>query len=149
MHHHGQDQAQRIDNEVSFAPLDPLVRIKAGWTACFRRLDALRVDDRRTGIGQLAGTNAYFLAEHRVNATPGAVTRPFPEVVIDMAPEREIRGQHAPLGPSTVDIEDSIDDSTQINGAFTASTRWLGQKRRDDRPFMVADIAGVPPSPPI
>ena len=44
-----------------------------------------------------------------------------------MAPRGEVMGQEAPLDAGAVELEDTIDDGAQINSAFTARTRRLGQ----------------------
>lgn len=62
MHDDDQPQAPRIGDDVAVASLDLLMRVEAGRAAGFGRLDAPGVDDGRTRLGELAGTDADFLA---------------------------------------------------------------------------------------
>src|SRR5215210_2048074 len=147
MYHHDQQQTQGIDDDVPLAAFHFLMRIDARRSTSFGRFHALTVDDRRARVGLFAHTTPDFLAQCVIDTAPGAITRPFAEVVVDVAPAGEVMRQEAPLDASPVEIEDSVDDCAQIDGSFAARTGWLGQQRGDDLPFTIGHITGIAPTP--
>ena len=80
----GNQQTAGVGEDVTFAALDLLARVKAPWTAAFRGLDRLAVDD----AGRWAGLAPLGLAgrhqEMVIDARPQRVVPPRGE--IDAAP---------------------------------------------------------------
>jgi hypothetical protein len=103
----------------ALAPLDPLMAVVAAdRDVLLDRLDALRVDDRRRGLGIPARTHPFRPAKGGEDATPYAVETEAAEVIVDGLPGREIsghtaQGAPAPLAAGAEQVEDGIEDSAE------------------------------------
>jgi hypothetical protein len=54
MHYHFQEVADSIGHNMAFTTFDSLARIVAALTTCFRRLDALTINDACTRLVLIA-----------------------------------------------------------------------------------------------
>ena len=81
MNHHGQQQPQRVDDDVPLAPFDRLASILASLSAHQRRLHTLRVDDGCRGAGIAPFFQADFLPQGIVQLLPDTQPLKLTEVV--------------------------------------------------------------------
>src|SRR4249920_3352763 len=72
VHLHGKQQAIRIGNDVAFSSLHLLTRIKPAWTATFRGLHALAVDDTRRGSTLASLRPTCARDQHTIHPPPAA-----------------------------------------------------------------------------
>ncbi len=63
----------------------------------------------------------YLGAQGIVDALPGAIITPNPEVMVDAFPLRIVFGQHAPLSATDQNVQDRIDDLAHIQAAWPAT----------------------------
>ena len=112
MHHHVQDQTQRIHQEVSFASQNLLARIVAAHSSVVRYFNALRIEDR-------SGRGFFFPLRRRTWSRRVSwilcqrpVAPPDHEVVIDDPPRRQIVRQQAPGASAAHHVEDGIEDGS-------------------------------------
>ena len=68
---------------------------------------------------------------------------PFPEVVVDGGPPREVVGQEPPLAAAFEDVEDGIEDLTKIVGPRSSMPFGFRQMGLDVFPFGVGKIRRV------
>jgi len=78
-----------------------------------------------------------------VNSFPGAVLAPSPEVSVNRLVRRKVLRQHTPSTSAAVHVEDGVNHMAQ--GGFPGASPLLGlrQKRGDDIPFRVRQIAWI------
>src|SRR6266567_9017575 len=101
-----QDQALRVDQNVSLSPGELFGAIIAALFATIRRLDRLTVDDPRTGLAIASRLRPHALPQGRVDALPGTVETPEPEVVLDRLPRRKLVRQQPPGTAAADDVND-------------------------------------------
>src|SRR5712692_8591943 len=107
-----QDHPLRVDHNVSLAPGALFGASIAVRFATSRRLDRLTVDDPRTGLAITSRLRPPALPQGRVDALPGAVETPAPEVVVERLPRRK-RVRQQPPGTAAADaVQDAVEDLT-------------------------------------
>jgi hypothetical protein len=99
---------QAIRLGVTLAPVDLLAGIISTGAACFGSLDALAVDDRRTGAGLTADTLAILHHQLMVQPVPSSVVAKPGEPAVDRLVRREMRRQHAPRAAAAQHEEDRV-----------------------------------------
>ena len=129
-----------------FRPVIFFPRVEAALAAHLGGLRALTVDDGSARLGVPPGAHPHGLAQGGVDPFPGAVERPFVEVIPDAVIIREVLGQHRPLTARPCEVQDGVDDLTKVQ--FTRATRALlrGKQRLDKLPLRVGQIGRIPPS---
>jgi hypothetical protein len=74
-------------------------------------LDRLRIYyPSTTGLRRAPELDAQALAQRLIDPLEGSVYTPFPKVVVDGGPTREVVGKHAPLAAASQEIEDGVKD---------------------------------------
>ena len=143
MHHHDQQQPQRVHHDVPLASHHLFAPVKAPVTADFRGFDALTIDDRRTRFGIPPVRCPEVAPQVGVDALPGAIVAPGAEVIVDGGPRREVTGQHAPLTTGAQFAEERIDHDTRLDSAGSAGAIAGRDKRRNHRPLGIGSVRGV------
>jgi hypothetical protein len=85
-----QPSAIGIDHGMTLAPVDLLASIIPVWTTGFGGLDALAVNDRRTGAGLAADTLSIQHHQLMVQVFPGSVVAKAGEPAIGRLVRREM-----------------------------------------------------------
>ena len=109
----------------------------------FRGFHALAVDDRRTGALLAALKPSNAISKRVMDSLQSPVVPPLLEVHVDRRERGKVLGQHAPSAAATQNIEDGVDDRSEL--CRTRAPSWLGGREQptDDPPFRVAEVAGV------
>jgi hypothetical protein len=94
---------------VALAPVDFLACVVAARVTALGALDALAVDDRRAGVAIASLELPQEFAQVGVNLRPQPAVFPLPEVMIDRAPRRKVRGQIPPLATGAIEIEHRVE----------------------------------------
>ena len=121
-HHHCDDPPQRIHQDMPFAPFDFLVPIKADILPLRRRLNTLAVGTARGRFGQATLALAFPLPQGVHHTSPDTRLPPAAKVAINRVRIANIRGEHAPLAPRFVDVENAVDDAAEFQGLPPRST---------------------------
>ncbi len=111
--HGDQQEANGIDQDVTFPALDLLGRVIARNAAAFRGFHRLTVDHRGRGNGLAPLLLARLDGQGMVDAATGAVLTPGPDVAVHRAAGRKFLGQHAPLAAGREQIEKRVDNLAQ------------------------------------
>src|SRR6516165_1125777 len=138
----GQQHSQRIHDDVALAAGDFLATIVAAFSA-LGGLDRLAVDRGGAGRDLPVVLQPYFDAQSRQDLSPDGVTDPGAEIVVDGFPGRKLMRQHAPLTTRAIQIEQRVENLTQIG--FARSPTRLGRRQQgfDELPLLVRKIGGV------
>ena len=128
---------------MPLASVDFFPGIVAPLVAGLGALDALTVDDRRTGVALASFHLARMLPQVRVNVDPQAVALPEPKVVVDGSPSGKVRRQVAPLATGLEDVEDSVEQLPKRMFARSALLVGLGETEIDESPFSVGKVRCV------
>ena len=78
--------------------------------------------------------------ERAMQPGPDAVEPPATEVPPDRPRGREIARQQAPLGTGAQQMEDRVDNGTQVRAARPAARPWWRKVWRDQRPLGIGQI---------
>jgi len=144
VHHHQQEQSQRVDQQMAFAPVDQLAGIKAALApTTIRGLDALAVEDRGGGLSLPPFLFSDQVAQAVVNPLPDAIQAPRAEVAVDGLPRRILVRQVAPLAAGPADVKDGIDRQAHIGSAVTTAGFGRRDQSFDILPFSVGQVARV------
>jgi hypothetical protein len=141
--HDQENQTDRVDQDVSFAPVDFLACIVAPLVAGFGALDALAVDDRSAGLRLASFDQAEMFSQMRVNLVQQAIALPESEVVIDRTPRSKVLGQVAPLAAGFDEVEDRVEQLAERMLAGAALLAGLGEAVVDELPFGIGKIRCV------
>src|SRR4029077_9957353 len=136
-------EAHRIHEEVALAPVDFLADIVASFVAALRALDALTVEDPRTGMALSPRHHTQMLSQMPVDCRQEAFAFPLTEVVIYRGPRRKVVRQIAPLAGVLGQVEDRIEQSPVAVLPGTSGPERLGKAVVDEFPFGVSEIASV------
>ena len=143
MHQHGEQKALRIGNHVALAPSDPLGAIKPAWTAAFRGLGALAIDDpgRRDDIASQRRPSPPD--ERQIDPPPKALVAPEVEVVLHCGARRKALRQRTLLAAARQNIEDRVHHRPQVNFPRSpdAARRW--QEKREQKPLRLRRVACI------
>ncbi len=157
-HYHQLHQTKCIHNQMSLAPSHVLGGIVASLFATFCRLDRLAVQQLAVQhcCRWLLVASQFLpqrLAQSCVDALPGAIDTPQPEVVVDALPGREIVRQRSPLAAILRHVEDRVEYLAPRVKAWTSASRlfwaWtplhlrFGHKWRNYLPLFIIQISRV------
>ena len=78
-----------------------------------------------------------------MNSVEHAVARPFPEIIVNRRPRREVLRQLTPLTPRAQYIAHRVHDFAHIGFALPAAAARTGDQRFDQPPFRIGQIAWV------
>ena len=136
-------QANRVCDDVTFAPFDPLASVIASHPATFSCFHALTVNHTR----RWARCAPFGLTRRRdelaVQFPQQAIITPIIKVASHCRDGWKVIGQHAPLAPGRRDVEDRIEHLSQIGRPGPADPSDYRHHRRYQRPFCVSRIACI------
>src|SRR4029453_8675048 len=142
--HHAQDQAEGIDQDVALAAKGLLARVVAAFgPAAISRLDALTVDDGCARLTLPPLLLAQVATQAVVNALPGPVQAPSPEVAIDGLPRRILARQGRPGTSRARQVEDGVERQAHVSLPVPAAGFGRRDKGFDILPLSVGKVAGV------
>jgi hypothetical protein len=96
--------AKQIIEDMALAPVDLFGTIKPVVPTAIGGFEGLRVDNRSAGLAVAAFEDAEVAAQHIIDAFPGAVKTPLPEIVRDDAPGWQIIGDKPPRTAGAQDL---------------------------------------------
>ena len=137
-HADDQQQAERVHEDVPFAPVDVLPGVMAFFAAPLRGLDALRIEDGCRRRRLPPGGFAQPLAQAVMDALPHPLQPPVPEVVIGDPPRRELVRQQAPGAARAHDVEDCVNNLASGILRRAASGFGFRDQRSEPMPLGVA-----------
>jgi len=139
---HGVDQISLgIGEDVALASLDLLACVITPRPAGFRGFYALAIDDASAGRGLAAVRLARGHEQIVVQRLPQAVVAPQIEPAPHRRNRREARWQHPPRQAPAQQVEDRLDNPPHLPLARTADMRGWREKRFQNRPFGIGQIA--------
>src|SRR5215470_17007677 len=123
-HQDGQQEPERIDQHMPFAPFDVFAFVVAAFASQLGGLDTLAVETARRRVLVAVRLLADLGAQGVVEALPGSTVAPLTEIPVYTGPFGIFMGQHPPLDAPVDDIKEGIDHRShlQLAGAPT----WLG-----------------------
>ena len=130
MHHDRQDQAQRVDEQMTFSPLHLFARVVATRPWGFRGFHRLTIQDggRRRGIAPLLLPN--ITPQRVVDPLPGTVLAPTVEIAVGGAPVLVGFRKQSPLTAGARDEENAIHDTPHVHASIRAIGGLEGNQRR-------------------
>src|ERR1043166_2186984 len=144
VHHRQQQQPQDIHHDVAFTPIDLFMDIRSSLFSTFRCLNALAINNRRTGLGLPPFLLADGFDQCRVERVPQPTFAPAPVVPIDRWPRGKVMGQQPPSLPTPHDIENGIENLTVRPGARAApSTHGQCEQGGQAAPLFIVHIRWV------
>lgn len=123
---HPQEQPQRVDQQMSFAALDPFGRVIAHLPAMRIGVHALAVQDRGGGAAAFVVRLANMSAQASVDGLPGVLQSPFPKTMEDGFERRKILGQQAPFDAAFDDVKNGVEEAAATGGGRPSGLRWEG-----------------------
>src|SRR5271165_3733172 len=126
--HRRHDHPQRVHDQMPLPAVDFLVRVLAVWTPSFGGLDALAVDDAHAWALGATVLVADLGPQGVVDPGPGAVVAPLVEIVVAGAPGGQVLGHHPPGAATAGNVEDTVEDLADVDGAGSAAGFGLGQQ---------------------
>ena len=139
-HHHRDDQPDRIDQDMTFAPIDFLAGIVTPLVADLGAFDALTVDDTSTGVALAPIDQTHLFSQVGVNRCPQTVAFPESEVVIGRSPRGKVSWQVAPLTAGFDNIENGVGQLSEGMLARTPCLGGLGEAVIDELPFALGKV---------
>src|SRR3984893_18332025 len=128
VHLHRKQRAIRISDDVTFSPLHLLARIKPAWTATFRGLHALAVDNTSRGTALASCRPARALDQDTIYVPPHVAITPIVKVMLDRGERRKVFSQSTPLAAGRKHIENAIQDDAKGPGWRAAKVTPFRQK---------------------
>src|SRR5262245_19761206 len=93
----GQQQAQGIDQQMSFAPIDLFALVIAPDTGDLSGFDALAIQTARGRVLVTPPLSSHLGAQGVVDPLPRPLLLPLAKIMIDALPVGILLGQHPPL----------------------------------------------------
>src|SRR3954451_17448791 len=108
-----------------------------------RRLDGLAVDAAGAGFRLFPGGLAHPRTEGVMNPLPPPRTTPLMEVIADRPLRGKVVRQGRPGAPGTQDVEDRIQDLSEVGFSRCACGDRRRQQRLHNGPLGIVEIAGI------
>lgn len=137
-----EQQPEDVHEDMPLAALDLLAGIIANHTAVPVRLDALAVEDRRTGFGVPALLLPKADSEGVVERGPSMIEGPLAVDTKHCLPGRKVRRHQSPRDPAFEDVEDGVHDQSSISRRASALTSF-GQHGLEEVPLCVRKVGVV------
>src|ERR1035437_10731462 len=100
---------------MTFPPGDLLTPIEPPAVGDLGRLHRLAVDAPSAGVGVTTLGHADLLPQTVEDLLPRAVGLPLGEVVVHRALGRQVMGEHGPLAPRTIEVEDRVEPLPHVD----------------------------------
>jgi hypothetical protein len=143
MHDQRDEMALGVNQDVPLGTGYLFPPIEAAVAAGFSRLHTLAVDDPGTRLRVTPHSLSCADTEGVVDTDEGAIECPGVEVVPRGVPIGKVDRQQPPRTAGTVEIEEGIDDLTEIDGRRPSQTPVALHERTDQRPLVVSQISRV------
>lgn len=127
MYDQGNDQAQRIHNEMALAARDFLARIEA-------TIPPFPPGGRR---GLAARFTAYLFAEAIMNFLPSTIQPEAAVVKMHRSPGRKVMRQVTPRATGAIHIENRVEHFAQVDGSRPSAPLRGRYERRDQSPLRI------------
>ena len=112
--------------------------------ASFSRLDALAVNNRRTGLGLPPGLLADSGDQGGVESVPQPPVAPPPVISLDCLPRGKVVGQQPPRLPTAHEVENGIENLPVRPGAWAApATRVQREQGGQAAPLFIVQIRWI------
>ena len=119
MHDDGQQEPQRIDDDMTLTAFDFLELVEASLgPGRHRRLDRLAIDRPGTGAGLASGSAADDAPESMHHAFDQALAAPLVLVVAHERPRGQVFGDLAPLTACFDEVEEGVGDFAYVVLSF-------------------------------
>jgi hypothetical protein len=138
-----QHQYLGLDHQMPLAPAEFPAAIVASNAADARSLVGLAIDDAGAGLAVASDSYAEALPEGGMDALPGAIQSPEPEVVIDDLPGWELVGEQSPLAATADNAEHRVEDFAVHVCSGTPQGLERRQVRLDTGVLFLREIGGV------
>src|SRR5580704_12240657 len=143
VHLHRKQRAIRISDDVTFSPLHLLARIKPAWTATFRGLHALAVDNTSRGTALASARPARAFYKDTIDPPPNVAIAPIVKVMLNRRVRRKVFRQSTPLAAGRKHIENAIHDDAKGPGRRAAKVTPFRQKSTQQQPLLNRRIACI------
>src|SRR5262245_52625261 len=143
MHQQGDERAFCVGDDVTLASVDAFGGIKPAWTAAFRRLHTLAVDNSRRRRRVPSDHLANSLDQRIVDPIPRAIVAPAIKVPLHGRTRRELLRQSAPLTARRRNIKDGIHHRSQLDLPRTSQMRSRRHERSNNQPLRISQIACI------
>src|SRR5262249_26972982 len=140
---HGDQQPQTVYHQMPLAAGDLLAGVVADFPTSSAPFDRLTIQVGGAWRAFAARLRADLLAQDVIDFQPDAVLAPLAEVVVGGGPGWIVLGQGAPLAAGAVDVEDSVDDVVEVDGARPPTRLGLGQEWFKTSELCVGQVAGI------
>jgi hypothetical protein len=127
-------KAKDINQDMAFSSLHPLVPIKATHAALSGCLHRLAVHDDDCRVWLSTRCQASLRIERAMQQHPNASNTPPSEVTVHRWPGWKVAWQLPPLAASAEQVDDPIEDGTDVRCAWTAAGFCKWYMRRHQRP---------------
>src|SRR5215212_367904 len=139
-----QEQAQSVDNNMTFASRNLFIDIHAAFFATFGGFDALAVNNACAGLRFSALPHSNLLHQHSIDFFPQTAVAPVPVVAIHGLPRGQIMRHQTPSTSATNNVQNRIQKIALAPGPWSStSTLPLRQQWRNQRPLGIIQIGRV------
>jgi hypothetical protein len=114
LYHHCQQQSERVDQDMTFAPFHSLATIIAPHTGQGCRFHALAIQGYSGGLLVATGSLTHLGSERVVKSLPRSIITPRAKIRVPTLPGRILTRQHAPLAATDHDVQDTVDDCSHV-----------------------------------
>jgi hypothetical protein len=108
-----------------------------------RRLDGLAIDAAGAGFRFLTGRFPHADTERVMDLLPEPAPAPLMEIIADRPFRGEVVRQGGPGTAGAQEVEDSIEDLTEVGRPRRTDRERRRQQRCDEGPLSVVEVAGV------
>jgi hypothetical protein len=144
MHYPQHEHSQDGHHDMAVASLDLFMDLDSSLFPTCGCLDALAVDNGRTGLGLSAPLPSHGGDQRRLKLVPQTAVAPAPVIPLHSLPRRKVVGQQSPRLPTPYDVEDGIQDLALRPGTrATPGTRELGKLDSTTAPLFLIQIRWV------
>src|ERR1700734_562601 len=137
-----------IGDDVALTALDLLARVKPAWTAAFRSLRRLAVDDAGGRARRAPGALARCHHQHVVDGHKRSAARPLIKITLDGRPRREIPRQLPPLTTGRGHVQHRVHNRAQIALSWPTDQSTRRHQRLNQLPLRFRQVACVTQSVP-
>jgi len=106
-----------VYQQVTLSSFDLLAPVVTPMFSSYRcSLDRLRINHSGAELRISLQANPETFSQSTVDPLPAAIDAPFPEVVVDGGPSREVVRQEPPLASGLQEVEDGVEDLAKVVG---------------------------------
>ena len=139
----GQEESQRIHQDMPFAAFDIFAFIVAPLAPEFGRLHTLAIEATSGGVFVASCLLAYLSAQGIVEPLPVPAVTPWAAIPIDTGPLRIFMGEQPPFDAPIDDIKERIDHRAHIELAMAPTRLGWRDQIFDKSPFGISEVCRV------